>query len=277
MGNTCYMLARKSIAALLFFPAICFCQKNITGLINAEKAFAQYAIDFGTRDAFINFLDTTGIVFNEGKAVNGYHLWKDREKSSSKLIWEPEFAAIASSGEYGVTTGPWEFKASLADTALARGNFTSIWHYCKSEWKNVLDIGIGYSKKRNPVTEVQSIEIKAGEKGDGTVVGFEKMFIADYKLNGKNAYKTVAATNTWFNTEGHLPLSGTNAAEKALALIPDSIEFSPLGYGLSYSRDFAYVYGRAKLNNKVANYLRVWVRENNEWKLLLQTLGLSIQ
>lgn len=269
-------LKKMVTVALLFSSAISFCQKNITGLINAEKAFAQYALDSNTRDAFIKFLDTNGLVFNEGKPINGYQLWKGREKRNSKLLWGPEFATIASSNDYGVTTGPWEFKANLKDTVLARGNFTSIWHYnSKGEWKNVLDMGINYSDKRNSVTDIQSIEIKAGKKEGANVASVEKSFIADYKLKGKNAYKTIVSSGIWFNTEGHLPINGINSLEEALTMIPDGIEFIPLGFGLSYSMDFGYVYGTAKLNNKEQNYLRVWVKEDGAWKLLLQVLGLG--
>ncbi|MBI2730068.1 MAG: nuclear transport factor 2 family protein [Sphingobacteriales bacterium] len=270
------MLPVKLLSPLLLFSFFSFCQKNITGLINAEKAFAQYALDSNTRDAFVKFLDSNCVVFNEGKAINGYQLWKSREKRTSKIIWAPEFAAIASSNEYGVTTGPYEFKASVNDTALARGNFTSIWHYnTNKEWKNVLDFGISYTEKRNPVTEIKSYEIIAGIKTDVNLVTIEKAFIFDYNTNGVAAYKKIAADNIWFNTEGQLPVNGINSIEEALKKIPPAIQFIPSGMGVSYSKDFGYIYGTARLNDKQQNYLRVWIKENGEWKLLLQTLGLS--
>jgi hypothetical protein len=261
---------------VLLYSFSCIAQKNITGLINAEKAFAKYALDSNTRDAFVKFLDTNCVVFNNGNAINGYQLWMGREKRPQKLIWEPEFAAISSSNDYGVTTGPWEFKQTLTDTAIARGNFTSIWYYhSKSEWKNILDLGIGYNQKHNVVETVHSIELKGRMQDDGNIALQDNNFVTEYKTKGRLAYKSIAAKNCWFNTNGYLPVSGINAIDEAIKVIPDGIEFSPLGLGISKNRDFGYVYGTVTLNNKKDNYLRVWIKEDGKWKLLLQTLGIG--
>lgn len=251
-------------------------QENITGLINAEKSFAKYAADFNTRDAFVKYLDTSCVVFNAGKIINGYTLWKGRGVRPEKLVWGPEFAAISSSNDYGVTTGPWEYKKTLADTALARGNFTSIWHYVNGEWKNALDLGVGYNSPHPPLAEkVQTIEIKKPVSTEGNVVEKENAFIAAYKNSGKTAYKNAVVVNCWFNTEGQLPVNGMNAIEEALKNIPEGIEFTPVGFGTSVNGDFGYVYGTLSYNNKSENYLRVWIKESGEWKLLLQTLRLG--
>ncbi|MBI1781358.1 MAG: hypothetical protein HYR66_08305 [Sphingobacteriales bacterium] len=258
----------------LLLPFITFAQNNVEGLTNAEKAFAKYALDSNTRDAFVQFLDTGCIVFQNGKPVNGYQLWKNRPKSTAKLIWGPEFAAIAYAGDYGVTTGPWEYKQSFNDTAVARGNFTSIWHYKNGEWKNVLDFGCSYSQHHAPVAEVKSIVGKADHQSDFNIMQLEYSFIAQYKAMGSIAYRTVVSKNCWFNVKDHLPFNGADRLEGAIKSIPAKIDFKPLGYGISSNYDFAYVYGSVHLNDKDDNYLRVWIREKNDWKLLLQTLGL---
>jgi hypothetical protein len=262
------------IILVVLFPFAGFSQKTVEDLINAEKAFAQYALDSNTRDAFVQFLDTGCIVFKEGKPVNGYQLWKSRPKGNSKLIWGPEFAAIAYAGDYGVTTGPWEFKQPLNDTAVARGNFTSVWHFKNGEWKNVLDFGVGYSNQHSAVTEVKSIKGKADHQSDFNIMQLEYSFIAQYKAMGSIAYRTVASKNCWFNINGHLPFNGEGALTDAIKSIPAKIDFKPLGYGISSNTDFAYVYGSVHFNDKDDNYLRVWIREKNEWKLLLQTINI---
>jgi hypothetical protein len=43
----------------------------VNDVLNAEKSFAAYSVSHGTRDAFLKFLDSTGVVFEKGKAVNG--------------------------------------------------------------------------------------------------------------------------------------------------------------------------------------------------------------
>ena len=259
----------------MFLYSAGFSQKNIEGLINAEKAFAKYAFDSNVRDAFVKYLDTNNIAMQQGKVANGYQQWVKRKKGPGKLLWGPEFAAIASSGEYGVTTGPYEFKASLSDTALGRGHFTSIWYYnSQGEWKNLIDHGIGYANAYPAVTTVKQVlvDISRPSFTEANVVKVENNFIEMYKSNGKAAYNKVAATNIWFNTNGHQPVNGINNLPVALAHIDEGIEFTPLGFGMSNSNDFGYVYGSIKRNDKMANYIRVWIKENSQWKLLLQVL-----
>lgn len=252
-----------------------FGQKNIQGLILAEQSFAQYASQENTRDAFIKYLDSNCVVFDNGKAVNGYQLWLNRQKNNAKLIWQPAFAAIASSLDYGVTTGPWEYKPTISDSAVARGSFTSIWHYTSNgEWKNIFDFGVSYNEKYEHTNPILSYESKESGEEAEAILTKENLFIADYHTYGSKVYKNEIATDCWFNTNGYLPLYGIQNLDKAAASIPDGIDFKVMAHGRSQNNDFAYVYGTASLNNKTGNYARVWIKENKQWKLLLQTLEL---
>ncbi|MER3472181.1 MAG: hypothetical protein C4330_12905 [Chitinophagaceae bacterium] len=127
----------------LFTVLQSFAQKSIDGLINAEKSFAAYSVAHGKKDAFLAFLDSTGIVFEGGKPVNGIEVWSKREKRDGVLNWHPQFAEISLSDDLGYTSGPWTFQPkTINDSVVAQGQFNSIWRLNKSgEWKNVLDIG----------------------------------------------------------------------------------------------------------------------------------------
>lgn len=265
-----------TLSALMFLVyGTIFGQKSIQGLILTEQSFAQYAFQENTRDAFVKYLDSNCVVFDNGKVVNGYQLWLSRQKNNAKLIWQPAFAAIASSHDYGVTTGPWEYKPTISDSATARGSFTSIWHYTsKGEWKNILDFGVNYNEKHEHVKPIVSYVSKENGEETEDILTKENLFIAHYCTYGSNVYKNEIATAYWFNTNGYLPLHGIQNLDKAAASIPGGIDFKVLAHGISQNNDFAYVYGTATLNNKTGNYLRVWINENKQWKLLVQTLEL---
>src|SRR3982751_1383921 len=130
----------------LFILVFCFVTgvkaQKINELIEAEKSFAAWSVTHGTRSAFLHFLDTSAIVFEKGKPVNGESFWKARENSSGILYWQPTVAEIARSGDFGYTSGPWRFKKTPDDTVLARGRFTSIWQKKNGEWKVLLDLGV---------------------------------------------------------------------------------------------------------------------------------------
>jgi hypothetical protein len=54
--------------------------KGIDALIQAEKNFAAYSVANSTKEAFLKFLDSAGIIFDKGKPANGVTTWKKREK-----------------------------------------------------------------------------------------------------------------------------------------------------------------------------------------------------
>ncbi|HET9057430.1 MAG TPA: hypothetical protein VFN30_11360 [Chitinophagaceae bacterium] len=276
MNKNNFLLKLSFLITPVCISSVLLSQKTVSGLIEAEKAFAKYALDFNTRDAFVKYFDTANIALNEGKALNGYQAWVKRKKRSSKLLWQPEFAAIASSGEYGVTTGPYEFKASLNDTALDRGHFTSIWFFnSDGEWKNLLDHGSGYSHSYPAVSNIKSVSLQKSKskKNSGQSMEMSELnFIKQYETEGKKAYNKIVSKHIWFNTNGYQPVSGFDKLNKALEVIDNGIHFAPIGFKTSKSKDFGFVYGTITRNEKTANYVRVWIKENGSWKLLLQVL-----
>ena len=62
-------------------------QQSIDGLIKAERDFAAYSVANGTKEAFLKFLDSAGVIFDNGKAVNGIEAWSKREKRPGVLNW----------------------------------------------------------------------------------------------------------------------------------------------------------------------------------------------
>jgi hypothetical protein len=103
----------KKIFSILILFFVCFqiqAQKGIDSLIQAEKNFAAYSVANSTKEAFLKFLDSAGIIFDNGKPANGITTWKKREKGQGVLNWHPQVAEISGSGDFGYTTGPWTFK-----------------------------------------------------------------------------------------------------------------------------------------------------------------------
>src|SRR5215510_11748832 len=127
----CYhcSMAKLILNPLFFFLFVlvnCHAQKGIEGLVTAEKSFASYSVANGAKDAFLKFADSAGIVFDNGKPVNAIEIWTKREKRPGKLDWSPEYAEVAASGDFGYTTGPWNF--STNDTIRGWGYYISVWH-----------------------------------------------------------------------------------------------------------------------------------------------------
>jgi ketosteroid isomerase-like protein len=251
-------------------------QQGIDDLVRTEKSFAAFAVENGTRDAFLKFLDSTGVVFENGRAVNGIHYWGEKKKSPGILNWQPQFAEISASNDLGYTTGPWTYqKTSLKDSVLARGQYNTVWHKTKEgEWKFLVDIGNSY-KTVNNFNETDLILAEKNSQNPinlASLVKAEEAFIKALK-NGKNqAYIKFLSQKSILNHPEMLPVTQKENRASAIASIPSDIQLGIIASGIATSGDLGYVYGTAISNGKTQNYLHVWRREKAGWKLALDVL-----
>jgi hypothetical protein len=63
---------------------------------------------FGRKRAFVDNFASESLVFTDNWISDGREFFKQRKDSPTILKWEPEFADISQSGDFGVTTGLWE-------------------------------------------------------------------------------------------------------------------------------------------------------------------------
>lgn len=269
-------MKRLIAIALLMVSFQLKAQRNIDGLINAEKSFAAYSVAHGTKDAFLKFLDSTGVVFNQGKAVNGIETWSKREKGQQVLSWNPQYAEIATSNDFGYTTGPWELKPNANnDTVIARGQYTTVWHIdAKGEWKFLVDLGVGNIPK---VLMLSLDKIKAkkvlGDASTDEVLKAEQNFIDTYKTDKSKAYNTYLSSKSILNRNGlYYPALSKKSQLAMITNSPTDIQFTIAGSGIASSGDMAYVYGNTVINNKAENYLHIWRKEKEGWKIALEVL-----
>jgi len=263
---------------IIAFLIVCFqlnAQRNIDGLINAEKSFAAYSVEHGTKNAFLSFADSNGIVFDQSKSANAIEVWNKRENQVSILNWKPQFAEIASSNNFGYTTGPWTFQRTINDRVIARGQYVTVWHISSDgEWKFVVDLGVGNTPK---VERVNLNKIKAGKiSGDpitSEVLKAEQNFINVYKTDIFKAYTTYLSRNSILTRNGMLaPATSKKSQLEMIVHTPKEIQFTITGSGIAASGDMAFVYGNCLINNKPENFLHIWRKEKGGWKIALEVL-----
>jgi ketosteroid isomerase-like protein len=263
---------------LLYLTLINYAQKGIDGLIRAEKDFAAYSVKHGTKDAFLQFLDSAGVVFDNNKAVNGIESWNKKENRQGFLNWQPQFAEIANSNDFGYTTGPWTFQQSATDTIVARGQYTTVWHITKyGEWKFLIDLGSRNTPERQE-QEVKKIEtIKVN--GDPTVithvhpmVAAENNFIKLVATGKSKAYKKYLSKESILNHNGFAFAANPGDQQLVIKSTSPDILYTMEGWSLSSSGDIGFVYGTTILAGKTENYLRIWRHEKDGWKIALEVL-----
>lgn len=250
-------------------------QKGIHGLINAEKNFSAYSVAHGTKEAFLKFLDSNAIVFEKGKAVNGIATWKNRQEQPTLLKWRLQYVEIATSNDFGYTTGPWELHPSASsDSVVARGRFSTVWHMnAGGEWKVLVDLGVGNTPADNElkINEVKTKK-RSGQASDLDVLKAEKDFIAAYLENKVHSYKKFSSHKIILLRNGRLPAKSVDDVATVIGQTPKEMMYTVTGGGISAGGDLAFVYGNTSINNKAENYLRVWRKEKDGWRIAMEVL-----
>lgn len=264
-------------AILFFLGRSAIAQKGIDNLIKAEKDFAAYSVAHSTKEAFLQFIDSNSIMFDKGVPVKAIEFWNKREKRPGVLNWHPQFAEISASEDFGWTSGPWTFQNSINDSVIARGQYSTVWALDKNgQWKFLVDLGIDNTQQAGNDEYIVDIDKKQGSWGDHSAEYFlERADLNFNQLSAKEtskAYKTYLSDNSILTRNGSLP--ATTAVDRKLIIdaTPAGIQYTTKGWGVSPVPDMAYSYGIAIVNGKTENYLRIWRREKDGWKIALEVL-----
>jgi hypothetical protein len=265
-----------SLIAIFFVASTCIAQRSIDSMVQAEKNFANTSLVGSTKEAFVKFIDTAGIVFEKGNPVNGFELYTKSERRPGILTWEPEYAEISSSNDFGYTSGPWKYYANtLKDDPLAKGHFVTVWHVTNNgEWKFLIDFGANYNLERKnvPLKKVKPAKGGLEKAGQQSLQQAEEKFIQSYKTKGKQAYSSFLSSNSRLNYAGYLPALNSTQRKALIDSLPANISYTTIGSGLSPKNDLGYVYGTLDVNDKHDGYLRIWRREKGGWKIAVEVL-----
>lgn len=115
---------------------------NKLSLLAADRAFSAMSEKEGMKTAFIEYLDSNGVLLRPGilpvvgaQAIDYLIQQSDQDYTIS---WDPRFADVAESGELGFTYGIYILKPNQYDT-LIYGNYTSTWRkQTDGKWKLLL-------------------------------------------------------------------------------------------------------------------------------------------
>ncbi len=249
----------------------------VRSLVDAERAFATMSVTVGMRDAFLaNFADD-GIVFRPGP-VNAKEVYRARPASAVVLSWEPVHAEVSSSGNFGFTTGPWEFRPDRDSEPVAFGHFVSVWkREADGSWKVAADAGIDHERPAS--TPELSFRAPAGSNtaGDATATALahskllesDRAFADGIRVSAGRAYAEFAAPDVRLYRTGRLPLAGREPVCDAVGEegLPGTME--PAGARVADSGDLGYTTGFTR-SSASSYYLRIWrAGTDGVWKIVL--------
>ena len=257
-----------AVFLLMMYPA--FAQTGIGSMVKAEKDFAAFSVAHSTKEAFLQYIDSNSIMFDNGIPVKAIEFWNKREKNSGVLNWYPQFAEISASGDFGYTTGPWTYNNKGNDTVIARGQYATVWKLNeKGEWKFLVDLGIDNVQVNNGPERIITVQ-KERELYTGNLHPLraaENDFNNTYTKNRSKSYMKWLSAESILLRNGALPASAAGERKVLIDSTPPNLAFATKGMGVSSAQDMGYTYGSVNVKGKPENYFRIWRREKTGWKI----------
>jgi ketosteroid isomerase-like protein len=114
-------------------------------LMQTDKAFSEMSIEKGMKAAFIEYIDSNGVLLKPNQlpivGANAIDYLIGQNDTSFTLNWQPHNAFVSKSADLGYTYGVYALHPKYADTVLY-GTYVSIWKkQGDGRWKFVLDSG----------------------------------------------------------------------------------------------------------------------------------------
>ena len=259
----------------------------VVELANAERAFAQRSVDVSIRSAFLENFDDKTIAFVQGEPALGRPGWEKRPEGNGYLFWWPVVAEVASSGDWGYTTGPAVFGPNRT-TKLAKGGiyYASVWKKNdQGVWKVVADLGSAtYDTAEHITTFREPNNRPKKRKGDHAKIvkdffGFDQSYIAE--LNKAS----VSYIPKFFDVDARVHRPGQTPTMDPSKVGPADTDrkfaFEQVGGEVAPSNDLAYTYGKVKVTSMKDGkealaslcYMRVWKFESGAWRIVLDVIG----
>ena len=256
-------------------PAETSAADSVRAMVDAERKFYRTGQEQGTRAAFLAFLADDGIVFRPGP-LNGKEVWSKRLENGLDLVWEPTFAVMARSGDFGYDTGPSKWRASKKEEKFTgHGHFISVWKKQKDgTWKVALDCGIENTRSdAKPPLQLETPK----NRGQGTLESLQQTqsgFMALAKLDFSKAFRQFGSDEVRIYREGSFPTVGKKAGVELLGSEQAGVAMEVMKSDISSTGDIAYSYGTCSDTRtqpgRAGYFVQIWQTDaTGTWKLAL--------
>jgi ketosteroid isomerase-like protein len=119
--------------------------KEKMSMMDADRAFSARSIEKGVRKAYIEYIDSNGVLLRPNQypliGAAAVDFLSQVNDTTFTLQWEPKGGTIAKSGELGFTYGIYALKPTDKDTIIY-GTYVNVWKkQANGSWKFILDTG----------------------------------------------------------------------------------------------------------------------------------------
>lgn len=247
-------------------------------IVAAERAFAADGLTLGVDGSFLKWSTDDAIMIVGGQPRRAHDILDPDavfDPAAPSLVWWPNWAGIAKSGDLGFTTGGVEVGGRRT------GHYFTIWkRQPDGSWKWVYDGGVGATAVGVPSADTEPallptsiLSSTSPDAAMSEVRTVEGVLAASALRDQKQAHLSLLAPDGRLYVAPLPPAIGTGAFGPALDAWPRRFEFSaPFGGGSSAAGDMVWTYGRALWTRddapRAGHYVHLWQKRSMGWVLV---------
>lgn len=249
-------------------------------VIELEAGFSGASRARGAKAAFLEHLDEESIVLQPGP-VWGRAAWTADEDLPGTLDWLPDRGQMSAAGDLGFASGPWLFTPKDPKGGPAEGRYVTVWRKAGDGWRVLFDGGFGRApagawdaRSHEPLLGIHACE--RGESmppGELQLLDLEISGVSEAESHQARIARRLAGTAWLFHAPAVEGASDDASRTAALAALPATLQYWPMGAGIAGSGDLGYSYGLsapAPGASADAGYVHIWCRQGDGWRLALQ-------
>lgn len=258
---------------------------KVGGLITVDRSAAALSKTEGPYAGLSSVIDKESI-FYVPSAVNAFNYLNNRPNIPDVMNWEPDFALVSRSMDWGVTSGKLDFQKVGA--IKRHSQYLSIWtRNKKGEWKVHLraevenygknkDINLSYLEPDNSWYLKHRSKVRLQQREE-VVLSTDQLFSTVLKADNQAGYTEFLADDVRFYYPWQEEIIGKDNVLSFLKKQRIDILTEPTNVGRAYSGEFAYSAGTANVHSKDKvvkfNYIRVWqLKDDYQWRVILEML-----
>ena len=276
-----------AMAAALYALPVLAQNAALTEMVRTEQRFAARALAAGWKQAFLEYFADSAVGFDGEQALPAKEIFRKQPDppKDRKLIWEPRYGDIASSGDLGYLTGPVRRIVPEQNNGQPfHSIYASVWkRQADGSFKVVMDFGVatpGPVTFADGFTPAKRTDVYAGrstpEAAAKSLKDTDAALTNAARAAQADAYRGHLAQDVRFHRDEVMPIVGQDAVLTWLAGQPAYAAGETRFAETSIAGDLGYTYGTYTLTGEKGSrgfYVRIWTRgRDGVWRVALDVL-----
>jgi ketosteroid isomerase-like protein len=254
-------------------------QASADPIIAAERAFATEAAERGWAAAFRSWAAADAITLSPDPVNAQQNLAQFPGDGETTLDWRPAYAGVSRAGDFGFTTGPFQFRGREGIV----GHYFTVWRKQRDgSWKWIFDAGTDV-RDAGPAVAVDAdiptlplaLESSASAEAAIAEVSAIETQIASGGAVPSEALSRRLAHNARVNRAG-APAAVDRAAAVALVIADGGVGYRALRQEAASSGDMVFTLGEVRDQHEGAErlryYARIWQRRPEGWRVVFDEI-----